>query len=116
MIDTFIFWLNSIVEDSPIPDEVENIVFVVKENGDYRYLELRGYEETININSIFFRPLEAEFFTLTNLYHKGANVFIYKLKSMIDEAFFADGLKWQFKNRKIYLLYNDKLEYLFSIN
>lgn len=116
MIKAFAFWLESIVEDDPLPDEVENIMFLVKENGEFKYLEFRGYEKGLNINSIFFRPLEAEFFSIMGLYHKNQKVFLNRLKLIIDEVFFNEELKIQFKNRNIYLMQEDILEYLFTIN
>lgn len=115
MISSFAFWLHGIVEDDPLPDEIKNIVFVIKQNGEYSYLELRGYE-TLSINTIFYRPLEAEFFDLMGIYHMSNKVFLHRIKSMIDEAFSMEELKVQFAKRNIYLIIGDGVEYLFTIN
>ena len=43
MIDKFAFWLSGIVEDDPLPDEIDNILFLIKTNGSYKYTEMRGF-------------------------------------------------------------------------
>ncbi len=114
MIDKFTFWLEGIVEDDPLLDEVKNIVFWVSTNGKYKYLELRGYEEPLTISSLFFRPLEAEFFDISKLFHSDSKVFSYRLKSMIEEAFLSGILKQQYHKRKIYLWHENSLTFLFK--
>ena len=64
---------------------------------------------------MFFRPLEAEYFNLLEFSKLGNKVFVYKVKNMIDEAFSSEDLKHQYRKRKIYLYYNNNLEYLFTI-
>ena len=115
MIDKFIFWLEGIVEDDPLLDEVKNIVFWVCANGKYKYLELRGYEQPFTISSHFFRPLEAEFFDISKLFHSDSKVFSYRLKNMIEDAFFSNILKQQYHKRKIYLWYDNTLTFLFKV-
>jgi len=114
MVNRFTFWLEGIVEDDPLPTEIKNIVFVVKHNGKYKYLEMQGYEKEISPNAIFYRPLEAEFFSLKELSLDGENLFEYKVKTLIDEAFFSPSLKQQFAGRKIYFL-NRNLQFLFIV-
>ena len=114
MVSRFTFWLEGIVEDDPLPTEIKNIVFDVKHNGKYKYLEMQGFEKKISPNAIFYRPLEAEFFALKELSQDGENLFEYKVKTLIDEAFFSPILKQQFAGRKIYLL-NRNLQFLFIV-
>ena len=114
MIEKFVFWLCGIVEDDPLPDEIQCILFIVKSNGNYKYLEMQGYEKGVDFTKLFYRPLEAEFFDIRELVTSNKNVFEYRLKSLIDEAFSSEVLKQQFIGRKIYIFINH-LEYLFLI-
>lgn len=115
MIAKFAFWLESIVEDDPLPDEINIIVFKINSNGKYRCIELLGLENELNLNKVTFRPLEAQFFGINSFLNKPQNVFLYAVKDMIDEAFFSPILKQQYKGRKIYL-YDKDFEFLFEVN
>ena len=114
MTQKLAFWLESIVEDDPLPDEVDVIVFKLNANGNYKYLELLGLENELNLNKETFRPLEAQFFDLKEILTKDERVFVYRLKTIIDEAFSSLVLKQQYKNRKIYL-YVNTFEFLFEV-
>ena len=115
MIEKFRFWLYSIVEQTPIPDEIENILFTLTIDEHGSFLKMEGFEKEINLNILCFRPLEAEFFAMGGYKHKNKDVIIYNVKEIIDESFSDNFLKEQFKKRKIYFMCNQKLEYLFKI-
>ena len=114
MIKKFSFWLESIVEDEPIPNEINIIVFKLNQNGKYYFLELFGLEKQLNINKMAYRPLEAQFFCLKDLFLTNNSVMLYKLKNLIDTAFENCFLKEQFKNKKIYFFYKN-FEFLFCV-
>lgn len=63
----FIFWLRGLIEDDPIPYEINSLVFFIDKNFEIGF---SGSEEN-NINLIdyyFYFPLEAEYFFSTELY------------------------------------------------
>ena len=68
MVNEFIFWLEGIVEDDPLPEEVNVIIFKTNFNGEYKYIELLGYEQEVNENSLSYRTLEMQFFK-NNYWH-----------------------------------------------
>lgn len=116
MVKKFTFWLESIVEDDPLPDEVDIIVFKVNSNGKYKYLEMLGMEKEVNLNKETFRPLEAQFFSLKPILNSNYEVFEYRIKSLIEDSFDSKIIKQQYKNKKIYLYFNDRLQFLFEID
>ena len=107
MINKLIFWLEGITEDTPLTDEIDIIVFKINVNGNYKFLELIGLEKQTNLNQMLFSPLEAQFFNIKQLFCKDENVFLYRIKNIIEEAFSSEILKQQFYKRKIYLLYKN---------
>ena len=68
IIENFSFWLESIVEDDPIPYEIKNISFVYTKTNSCFVLCMGGTEFKPNQNNIFdFFPLEAQFFYFIQL-------------------------------------------------
>ena len=114
MVKKFAFWLEGIVEDTPLPDEVDIIVFKVDSNGNYKYLQMLGFEKQIDLNKVNFRPLEAEFFNVMEFFTNNEKLFQYRIKNMIDDAFGGAAIKQQFIGRKIFL-YNKNVEFLFDV-
>lgn len=112
MLQKFKFWLAGILEDDPVPDEIKFIVFKINSNGEFLYLEMLGLEE-LNLNLVCYRPLEAEFFSLKELSYKDQKVVIYRLKTLIEDAFDAD-ISEQLAHKKVYL-YIDDFEFMFNV-
>ena len=105
-MDLFTFWLLSIVEDDPIPYEINHIVFVINQDNS---ITMGGCEQKPNLNNMFdYYPLEAQYFYLKNLSYL-------QIKNLIDESFSNEELKFQFKKRKIYCSYFDNIEFLFCV-
>lgn len=115
MVKLFTSWLEGVVEDDPLFEEIDIIVFNTRFNGKYKYLELKGYEKYIFDNAIAFSPLEAQFFDCADLSKMNESKFCFNAKYLIEESFSSDNLKREFNNRKIYFKYKQKLEYLFDI-
>lgn len=115
MVKRFAFWLEGIVEDDPIPVEITHILFNTKQNGKYKYIELIGYENDINENDLTYFPLEAQFFFCNELAKLKENEFEYQCKYLIEESFDNIFLKKQFKNKKIYFKFKDKIQFLFKV-
>ncbi len=103
------------VEDTPIPEEVNCILFVVTANGEYKSVQMLGYEERVDLSKIAFNPLEAEFVFLHDFAKKESAQFEYNLKLLIEESFCANTLKKEFKNKKIYYMYKNKIMFLFKV-
>lgn len=116
MLEKFIFWVESIFEDDPLPDEISIIVFNTIKNGKYKYLELRGYEKPLSFNNIFFRPLEAECFYCNDLARLKDDLFKVRVKWLIEECFVSKMLKYELKNVEIYFNFDENLEFLFVVN
>jgi len=114
MTDKLAFWLEGIVEDDPLPDEINIIVFKLNFNGNYKYLEVIGLENELNLNGETYRPLEAQFFSLKDIMQKKDATLIFLLKTAIDDAFSSPILKQQYKKRKIYL-YINLFEFMFEV-
>lgn len=108
-------WIEGIFEDDAIPEEITTIVFNIVENGKFKYLELKGYEGCIDANKISFFPLEAQFFCCKDLLINEDNLFLYRIKTSIEEAFSSATLEYLLKNRKVYLKYNQNINYLFTV-
>ena len=111
-------WLGGIVEDTPIPFEIKNIIFFYDQNGKVFSLGMGGVENTPKTATGFeFFPKEAEFcFEKQLLSIQNEEYFRSLAKSMIDECFFDKNLKTQFAGKKIYFgKLNEDVEYLFTI-
>lgn len=62
----FLFWINGLIEDDPIPYEIKNLVFFVNKNYEIGF---SGSENKIKkIDFYFYFPLEAEYFFNIELY------------------------------------------------
>ena len=115
MNSTFEFWVSGIIEDDPLPDEIDCIVFNVKNNAKYVYVEMLGYEKTPNFNQIAYRPPEAEWYSSKQMQNIKNVLLKQRVRNAIDECFASPALKQQFKKRNIYLLFNGKCEFLFTV-
>ncbi len=118
IIKNFSFWLESIVEDDPIPYEIENISFVYTKTNSCFVLCMGGTEFKPNQNNIFdFFPLEAQFFYFIQLNKiKDENYYKNLIKTCIDESFSSSYLKEQYNKKYIYFgEYGKKLEFLFQV-
>ena len=118
IIKNFSFWLESIVEDFPIPYEIKNICFVYTKTNSCFVLCMGGTEFKPNLNYIFdYFPLEAQFFNFYEL-NKIKDEKYYKnlVKNCIDESFASKYLKQQFNKKSIYFgEYGQNLEFLFQV-
>lgn len=118
MIEQFIFWLCSIVEDNPIPYEINHISFVYRTSNKCISLAMGGTEYKPTLNNLFdYFPLEAQFFDCLDLL-KISNINYYHrlLAQIINESFSVPYLKHQFKDRAIYLgEYGKSMEFLFNV-
>lgn len=114
MTQELAFWIEGIVEDDPLGDEIKNIVFNIIGN-NYKHLEMLGYEGEPCENALVYRPLEAQFFNCNKLLKFSDEIFFNKIEYYIQEAFGSDILKQQFKNRKIYLKFKNNLKLLFVV-
>ena len=120
MITEFQFWLESIVEDDPIPYEIKNICFVYEKHNNAFVLSMGGCELKPNNNNIFdYYPLEAQFYfdkSFNNIKIEKEDYYKQIVKAVIDESFSSDYLKSQYNNRNIYFgEYGQTLEFLFTI-
>ena len=116
MVKDFIFWLTSIAEENPIPDEVDCILFIASSQDGYCFLQMNGFEGVPDEHKNCFRPLEAQFFYSKELQNISEKILKYRIKYAIEEAFFDKNLKYEYKNKKIYLMLNKNMEYLFHNN
>lgn len=114
MVEKFIFWLKSVFEETPLPDEIKNIVFKVNHAGKFKFVELRGYEQYPNENADCYRPLEAQYLNLKELAKMEEKLFIYNLKNLIEECFSDKLISFILKGKNIFLNFNNKLELLFK--
>ena len=63
----FIFWLNGLIEDDPIPFEIKSLVFFVNKNYEIGFSG--SEEEYVKIVDFYFYfPLEGEYFYCKDLY------------------------------------------------
>lgn len=115
MVKKLTYWLESIFEDDPLPPEIHILLFNTVCNGNYKYLTIKGYEKEINLNAITFMPLENQFFDCLELAKLHEEVFCYRAKVIIEEAFDSKTLQNELKNVKIYFAFNNRVEYLFSV-
>ncbi len=118
MIEEFSFWLNSIVEDDPIPYEVKHITFMYIENNNSFFVCVGGNEFKPNTNNMFdYFPLEAQFFYSKKMNEINSETYLKKLVVYcIDESFSSPYLKEQFMNRKIYICKRgEKPKFLFVV-
>ena len=113
MVERFIFWLKAINFFEPMPDEIKCLLFVVIKNGKYAYLELRGFEKIPGENDSYYRPQEAEFFYSKELTNIDERLLIHRVKYLISEAFSDEVIKQIYRKEKVYLKYDNIIEYLF---
>lgn len=114
MVKCFAFWLESIVEDDPLPDEITTIIFKVNQKNKFAFIEMLALEGKPNISSQVFCPLEAQFFNVSKIYSSNKDVFFLRIKTLIEDAFDNKNIKIQYKNKKIYLYYNNLATFLFE--
>ena len=97
MINSFLFWLNGIEEDDPMPFEISNIYFCVHDC----YLSFGGceHEENLALNFDYY-PLEAQYF-YHNSFEKD-NIFVVA-RHLIEKALQNEKIQKRFKNKNIYL-------------
>lgn len=113
------FWLISIVEDDPLPDEIKYITFFYNENGKMFSLSMGGNELYFKNNYNFdYFPLEAQFCYDKEMMNISDESFFVKMAiKKIDESFYNKELKKNFLNRKIYFAkYGQTPKFLFKIN
>ena len=115
MVDEFEQWLSSLIEDTPPSDELDSLLFILKKRGDFAHLELNFYEGKPTLNKLAFRPLEAQFFALKKLNNVDDKILFNRVKDLLDEIFFKSYFKNYFKSKKIYILFKDNIEYLFTV-
>ena len=115
MVNKFIFWLKSIFENTPLPDEIKYIVFKVNFAGKFKFVELIGYEQYPNVNANCYLPLEAQYFNCTNLAKMEENLFVYNLKNIIEECCSDNFISFNLKGKTIFLLFKNKMELIFKV-
>lgn len=115
MVAKFTFWLEGLIEDDPLPCEIDIIVFNTRQNGKYKYIECIGYEQEINSNSLAYYPLEAQCFLCGELAGLDNKNFCFECEYIIEEAFSSKILKQQFKNINIFFKYEDNIKLLFKV-
>jgi len=97
MMEDFLFWLNGIEEDDPLPFEIDYIYFCV--NGKFIMFGGNEREEKLALNFEYF-PLEAQYF-----YHKDfedGNLYDI-LRHLVEKALQHNEIKNRFKGKKILL-------------
>ncbi|MBO7527398.1 MAG: hypothetical protein J6T74_05810 [Clostridia bacterium] len=115
MVEEFEFWINSIMQDYPPPEELNSMLFILKQQKSFAYLEISFYEGIPSFNKLAYRVLESEFFTHDYLKVINKLVLLNRVKNMIEDVLTRNEFKIYLKNKKIYLLFNEKIEYLFTI-
>jgi len=115
MVNSLKFWLASIIEDDPLPDEIKTIVFNVGDNGKFLTLSMFGYETILNINKMPYNPLEAQFFFDKNSSKLPIQKYLIRLKNSLDECFIDKQLYNGFYKRKIYIRYKGEETFLFEV-
>lgn len=110
-----IFWLSSIVEDTPLPDEIKKIVIVVYSEKKNKYLKFLGYEKQIDINAPAFYPLEGQYFYYKDMLTLSEKEMILRIISTIEDSFYDKGLKHEYANREIFVYYGKNLKFLFKV-
>lgn len=103
----FFEWVNGLVEDDPIPYEINCLVFYINENFEIGF---SGFEsESINVVEFGpYFPLESEYFyskrliSILNSNKENKRNYVLKLLKEILIKFQQDDYKNIFLNRKIY--------------
>lgn len=117
IFEDFLFWVMSIVEDDPMPDEVHHIYFVINFRQGDCALSLTGTELFENpVFNFEFYPLEAYYFK-NRSYNNIKDIYIAKITvlELIEKAFENSNFKNAFKNRSIYICeYGHKIDYTFQ--
>lgn len=115
MVEEINRWLSGMLEENPIPFEINHLVFDIYFSTKYSYLTLSGYEGKIDKNAIIYFPLEAQFFTSLDMKSISKKVLLFRLREALYACFDDIFLKNEFKNKKIYLSCGGIIEYLFTV-
>lgn len=97
--EKLLYWIESILEDDPLPDEIKFVYFCIVMDKSSFHLEMRG-SELKNTKYFEYWPLEAQYFFYD--YPKDVNAFKEELILSIKNLPI-------FEDRKIYLLFAGKL-------
>lgn len=100
MNSEFVFWVLGVLEDEPIPYEIQNIYFCLhRENGNI-FLSFGGNEKTEKIVFNFeYYPLEAQFFKVENQY----TFSLFTLRKLLENAFRNPYFFDAFLNKTVFL-------------
>lgn len=96
---SLLFWINDILEDDPLPDEIRFLYFCIIHDKVGYHLEFKG-SEIKNEYYFEYNPLEAQFYYF--FYPDDINLFK-------DELILAIKNLSCFQNRKVFILEDDKL-------
>ena len=113
MQKSFVNWVLGIIEDDPIPYEIDCIFFNIHRNSFYFYLSMGGNENKISESFDYF-PLEAQFFDI-----KKFNSFITlaNIKSLVEKSLHNKLFKQVFNNKKIFVhVFGEKDYFLIENN
>lgn len=105
VLEDFLFWTLSVVEDEPIPFEVKHIYFCLNLRAKTMVLSFGGREQLQNpLFDFEYYPLEAQYFS--NFYFAGLEeVFTAKIltKELLEKSLERSNFKKEFKNKYIYI-------------
>ena len=101
MFKNFIYWLESIEEDTPLPYEINHIYFCLHKSNDYIFLSFGGnqHEDERAFNFEYY-PLEAQFFDV-HKYDKNFNLL--KLRTLVEKILENSFFHNLFFNKMIYI-------------
>lgn len=105
MPEDFVFWIKSIVEDDPIPYEIDHLYFALSMKNKIASLCLGGREQNSEIIDDFeYFPLEAQFF-FNRTFNNITDAYLAKLaiKQLLDYALDDVEIRKIFKNKKVYI-------------
>ena len=105
MLEDFVFWIKSIVEDDPIPYEIKNIYFCLVKNKKAITLMLGGRETDKNCVCDFeYFPLEAQYF-FNRSFNEIGDLYLAKLaaKNLIEESLFDKDILGIFKGKTVFV-------------
>lgn len=105
MPEDFVFWIKSIVEDDPIPYEINHLYFALSLKNKIASLSLGGRELGNEIIGDFeYFPLEAQFFS-NQTFNNIIDSYLAKLavKELLDYALDDPEIRKTFKNKNIYI-------------
>lgn len=110
MLQEFIDWIVGLIEDDPIPYEIEYLIFCLDKSNDFEHIMFAGNEklEKCFLNFEYF-PLEAQFF---NVYKFKKNFSLFDLRKLIENALHFKNFKKIVENKKIiYGIYGENVIY-----